>query len=119
MRTHDTCSTAMRLNQINAVHQANCEHLVGKSNKTLPEAMTSNHFMMPFIVSDGSLHTAGAGLNEFDLINNHRYTLSEIDSVIVKDFSRERMLHFDDFSFESLRPGQEIGDSVCDICLKW
>ena len=99
---------------INAVHQANCEHLIGKSNKTLPEAMTSNHFVMPFIVSDGSLHTAGAGLNEFDLINNHIYTLSEIDSVIAK----ERMLHFDDFSFESLRPGQEIGDSVCDLCLK-
>ncbi len=105
--------------QINAVHQANCEHLVGKSNKTLPEAMTSNHFVMPFIISDGSLHTAGAGLNEFDLINNHKYTLSEIDSVIAKEFSRERMLHFDDFLFESLRPVQEIGDSACDLCLKW
>jgi hypothetical protein len=94
MRTHETCSTAMRLGQINVVHQANCEHLDRKSNKTLPEAMTSNHFVMPFIVSDGSLHTAGAGLNEFDLINNHKYTLSEIDSVVVKEFSRERMLHF-------------------------
>ena len=74
---------------------------------------------MPFIVSDGSLHTAGAGLNDFDLINNHKNTLSEIDSVIAKEFSRERMLHFDDFLFESLRLGQEIGDSVCDLCLKW
>ena len=119
MRTHETCSTAMRLDQINAVRQANCEHLIGKSNKTLPEAMSSNHFVMPFIVSDGSLHTAGAGLNEFDLINNHKYTLSEIDSVIAKEFSRESMVQFDDFSFESLRPGQEIGDSVCDLCLKW
>ncbi len=33
--------------------------------------------------------------------------------------AREGMLHFNDFSFESLRPGQEIGDSVCDLCLKW
>ncbi len=73
--------------------------------------------MMPFIVSDGSLHTAGAGLNEFDLINNHKYTLSEIDSVIAKEFSREHMLHFADFLFESLRPGQEIKDSVCDLFL--
>ena len=81
--------------------------------------MTSNHFVMPFIVSGGSLQTAGAGLNEFDLINNHKYTLSEIDSVIAKEFSRESMVQFDDFSFESLRPGQEIGDSVCDLCLKW
>ncbi len=70
MRTHETCSTAMRLDQINAVHQANCEHLVGKSNTNLPEAMTLNHFVMPFIVSDGSLHTAGAGLNEFVLITH-------------------------------------------------
>ena len=81
--------------------------------------MSSNHFMMPFIVSDESLHTTGAGLNEFDHIYNHRYTLSEIDSVIVKEFSRERILYFDDFSFESLRSGQEIRDSVCDLCLKW
>ncbi len=76
----------MLLDQINAVHQANCEHLVGKSNKTSQEAGTSNHFVMPFILSDGSLHSAGAGLNEFDLINNHKYTLSEIDSVIAKEF---------------------------------
>jgi hypothetical protein len=85
-----------------------------KNNKTLPKAMDSDHFKMPFIVSDESLHTAGAGLNKFDLINN-----AEIDAVIVKEFSREQILHFNDCSFESLRPGEEIEDSVCDLCLKW
>ena len=31
-------------------------------------------FEMPFVVSDKSLHTAGAGLNEFDLIKEHKCT---------------------------------------------
>jgi hypothetical protein len=109
----------MRLNQINVVFQADCEHLVGKNNKTLLKAMDSDHFKMPSIVLDESLHTAGVGLNEFDLINKHRYTLAEIDAVIVEEFSCEQILHFNDCSFESLRPGEKIEDSVCDLCLKW
>ena len=75
--------------------------------------------MTPFIVSDESLHIAGAGLKELDLINKHRYTLSELGAVIVKEFSCEHILCFNGCSFESLRPGKEVDYNVCDLCLKW
>ena len=99
--------------------QMDTEHLHEKYIMTVINAGGSHLFNMPFNALGKTLHKAGDGLNEFDLINNHKYTLSEIDSVIAKEFSRESMVHFDDFLFESLRPGQEIGDSVCDLCLKW
>lgn len=76
-------------------------------------------FEMPFVVSDKSLHTAGAGLNEFDLIKEQRSTLLEIDETIIKEFSRERIIICNEDSFESLNPGEEIDDNVCDLCLKW
>ncbi len=77
------------------------------------------NFEMPFVVSDKSLHTAGAGLNEFDLINKQSCTLLEIDDTIIKEFSREQIILCYDYSFESLNPGEEIDDNVCDLCLKW
>jgi hypothetical protein len=77
------------------------------------------NFKMPFVVSDKSLHTAGAGLNEFDLIKEQRCTLLEIDNTIIKEFSREQIIICNDYSFESLNPGEEIDDNVCDLCLKW
>ena len=77
------------------------------------------NFEMPFVVSDKSLHTAGAGLNEFDLIKEKRYTLLEIDNTIIKEFSREQIIICNDYSFESLNPGEDIDDNVCDLCLKW
>jgi len=76
-------------------------------------------FEMPFVVSDKSLHTAGAGLNEFDLIKEHKCTLLEIDDTIIKEFSRKQIIICNDYSFESLNPGEEIDDNVCDLCLKW
>jgi hypothetical protein len=75
--------------------------------------------MMPFIVLDKLLHKAGAGLNELDLVNELRCTLAEIDNVIIKGFSCEQNLHFDDCSFGSPKPGKEFEDKVCDLCLKW
>ena len=76
---------------------------------------------MPFHVSIKSLHTAGAGLNEFDLIKEQRCTPLEIDDTIIKEFSREQIIIIicNDYSFESLNPGEEIDDNVCDLCLKW
>jgi hypothetical protein len=56
-----------------------------KKQKDSTNGSRSDHFMMPFIVLDKSLHKAGAGLNEFDLMNELRCTLAEIDNVIVKE----------------------------------
>ena len=67
-------------------------------------------FEMPFVVSDKSLHTAGAGLNEFDLIKEQRCTVLEIDDTIIKEFSREPIIICNEDSFESLNPGEEIDD---------
>jgi len=76
-------------------------------------------FEMPFDVSDKTLHTAGAGWNEFELIKEKRCTLLEIDDTIIKEFSREQIIFCNDYSFESLNPGEDIDDNVCDLCLKW
>ncbi len=76
-------------------------------------------FEMPFVVSDKSLHAAGAGLNEFDLIKQQRCTLLEIDNTIIKEFSHQHIIICNDYSFKSLNPGEEIDDNVCDLCLKW
>ena len=121
LRTHKTCSTMMRIDQINAVRQAEREHRVKINKMTPPKTTDSDYFKfdMPFVVSDKSLHTAGAGLNEFDLIKGQRCTLLEIDDTIIKEFSREQIIICNDFSFESLNPGKEIDDNVCDLCLKW
>jgi hypothetical protein len=66
------------------------------------------NFEMPFVVSDKSLHTAGAGLNEFDLIKEQRCTLLEIDDTIIKEFSREQIIICNDYSFELLNPGKKL-----------
>ena len=57
--------------------------------------------------------------NEFDLIKEQRCTLLEIDETIIKEFSREPIIICNEDSFESLNPGEEIDDNVCDLCLKW
>jgi len=51
-----------------------------------PKTTDSDYFKfeMPFVVSGKSLHTAGDGLNEFDLIKEKRYTLLEINDTIIK-----------------------------------
>jgi hypothetical protein len=116
-----TCSTMVRIDQINAVCQAEHEHHVKINKMTSPKTTDSDYFKfeMPFVVLDKSLHTAGAGLNKFDLIKEQRCTNLEIDDTIIKEFSREQIIICNDYSFESLNPGEEIDDNVCDICLKW
>ncbi len=74
--THKTCSTMMLIDQINAVCQAEREHHVEINKINPPETTDSDYFKfkMPFVVLIKSLHTAGAGLNEFDLIKEQRCT---------------------------------------------
>ncbi len=111
----------MRIDQINAVCQAEREHCVKINKMTPPKTTDSDYFKfeMPFVVSDKSLHTARAGLNEFNLTMEQRCTLLEIDDTIIKDFSRKQIIICNDYSFKSLNPGEEIDDNVCDLCLKW
>jgi hypothetical protein len=74
--------------QIKAVHQTECENLIQhQSHILLPRRANYDHFKMPFIVSDESLHMAGAGLNEFDLISIQKSTFSERDNLIVEEFA--------------------------------
>ena len=51
--------------------------------------------------------------------NGKVQNILEIDDTIIKEFSREQIIICNDFSFESLNPGKEIDDNVCDLCLKW
>ncbi len=83
----------MRIDQINAVRQAEREHCVEINKMTPPKTADSDYFKfeMPFVVSDKSLYTAGAGLNEFDLIKEQRCTLLEIDDTIIKEFPRKQI----------------------------
>jgi hypothetical protein len=92
---------------------------LSKNKKTLPNGADSDHFMMPLIVSDKSLHAAGASLNEFDLIFGQRYALAVIDDAIIKEFSPDQILYFNDCLLETLKPGEEIDDNVCGLRLKW
>ncbi len=91
LHTHETCSTMMCIDQINAVHQAEHEHRV-KINKITPPKTTGYDyfkFEMPFVVSDKSLHTAGAGLNDFGLcVTTREKSDSEVNVVIRKSYSR-------------------------------
>jgi hypothetical protein len=64
-------------------------------NKMNPPKTTDSDyfkFEMPFVVSDKSLHTAGAGLNKFDLIKEQRCNILEIDNTIIKEFSHKQII---------------------------
>ncbi len=74
---------------------------------------------MPFIVLDKSLHTSGVGSKEFNLLNGNEKALPSMDATIHKDFSQEEPIVITKQSLESLLPGNEIDESVCDLCLKW
>ena len=88
LRTPETCSTAMRIDQINAVRQAQCainpvpsrdiqgqgaqmayrvcikcEGLLTNNASTITTNSDCFKFEIPFSVLDKSLLTAGAGLN--------------------------------------------------------
>ncbi len=42
-----------------------------------------------------------------------------MDATIHKDFYQEEAIVITRQSLESLLPGNEIDESVCDLCLKW
>ena len=88
--------------------------------KTQSESpLCEDYFTMPFIVSDKSLHTSGIGSKEFDLLDGNETALPSMDATIHKDFSHEESIVITSQSFESLLPGKEIDESVCDLCLTW
>ncbi len=81
--------------------------------------LCKHYFTMPFIVLDKSLHTSGIGSEEFNLLDGHKTALPSVDATIHKDFSHEESIVITSQSFESLLPGKEMGESVCDLCLTW
>jgi hypothetical protein len=87
-----------------------------------PQSKTSlyeDYFTMPFIVLDKSLHTAGVGSKEFNLLDGNEKASLSMDVAIHKDFSQEEPIVITRQSFESLLPGNKVDESVCDLCLKW
>ncbi len=81
--------------------------------------LCKHYFTMPFVASDRSLHTSGIGSEEFNLLDGHETALPLMDATIHKDFSHEEPIVITSQSFESLLPGKEIDESVCDLCLPW
>ncbi len=74
---------------------------------------------MPFNASGKTLHKAGVGLNEFDLIINHSGSVTDLDNAIHEKFSHDMTFQFNGCGFESLIPGKDIEDNVCDLCINW
>jgi hypothetical protein len=88
--------------------------------KTQSETPLCKHyFTMPFIILDKSLHASGIGSEEFNLLDGHEKALPSIDATIHNNFSHEEPIVIMSRSFESLLPGKEIDESVCDLCLTW
>ena len=82
-------------------------------------SLSEDYFTMPFVVSDKSLHSSGIRSREFDLLEGNETALPSIDGIIHKGFSHEEPVVITSQSFESLSPGNEIDDLVCNLCLKW
>jgi len=76
-------------------------------------------FCMPFISSDKTLHKSGDGLNEFDLSSKQTKSYQDSDNAIHEKYSSQMILNFNGGSFQSLIPGQDIDDNVCDLCIDW
>jgi hypothetical protein len=88
--------------------------------KTQSETPLCEHyFTMPFVVVDKSSHISGIGSEEFNLLDGHEKASPSMDATIHKDFSHEEPIVITSQSFESLLPGKEIDESVCDLCLTW
>jgi hypothetical protein len=95
------------------------EHLHEKDIMTLINGGRSRVFDMPFNASGKTLHKAGVGLNEFDLIIKHSGSVTDLDNAIHEKFSHDMKLQFNGCSFELLIPGKDIEDNVCDLCISW
>ncbi len=82
-------------------------------------SLCEDYFTMPFVVSDKSLHTCGIGSREFNLLDGNETALPSMDGIIHKVFSHEEPIVITSQSFESLLRGNEIDESVYNLCLKW
>jgi hypothetical protein len=118
-RVFDTYSTNLQQDQLHAVYKARCEHSIAMMKTQSESPLCEDYFTMPFVVSDKSLHTSGIGSKEFDLLDGNETALPSMDATIHKDFSHEESIFITSQSFESLLPGKETDDSVCDLCLTW
>ncbi len=99
--------------------ELNNEHLYEKDIMTLINGGGSHVFDMPFNASGKTLHKAGVGLNEFDLIIKHSGSVTDLDNTIHEKFSHDTKLQFFGCSFELLIPGKDIEDNVCDLRINW
>ncbi len=64
------------------------------------------------------IHQVSDQKNSIYLMKNE-LALPSMDAIIHKDFSQGEPIVITRQSFESLLPGKEIDESVCDLCLKW
>jgi hypothetical protein len=118
-RVFDTFSMDLWQEQLQAVYKAQYEHSIAMIT---PQSRISSHedyFTMPFVVLDKSIHTSGVRSKEFNLLDGNEIALPSMDAIINKDFSQEEPIVITRQSFESLLPGKEIDESVCDLSLKW
>ncbi len=99
--------------------QMDTKHLYEKYIMTVINAGGSHLFDMPFNALSKTLHKTGDGLNEFDLIIKHSSSETDLDDAIHEKFSHDIKLQFNDCSFESLIPGKDIEDNLCDRCINW
>ncbi len=102
-----------------AVYKARYDHSIAIITPQSKTSLYEDYFTMPFIVLEKSLHTSGVGSKEFNLLDRNEKTLPSMDATICKDFSQEEPIVITRQSLESLLPGNEIDESVCDLCLKW
>ncbi len=109
----------MQQDQFQAVYKAWYEHSNAMMKTQSETSLCEDYFTMPFVVFDKSLHTSGIGSREFDLLDGNKTALPSIDGIIHKVFSHEEPVVIMSQSFESLLLGNEIDESVCNLCLKW
>jgi hypothetical protein len=97
--------------------QMNTKHLHENYIMTVINAGSPCLFDMPFNALGKTLHKAGDGLNEFDLIIKYSSSVTNLDNAIHEKFSHDMKLQFNHCSFELLIPGIDIEDNVCDLCI--
>jgi hypothetical protein len=99
--------------------QMDTKHLHEQYIMTVNNAGGSRLFNMPFNALGKTLHKAGDGLNEYDLIIKHSGSVKDLDNAIHENFYHGMKLQLNDCSFEFLIPGKDIEDNVCDLCINW
>ncbi len=109
----------MQQEQLQAVYKAQYEHSIAMITPQSKTSSNEDYFTMPFVASDKSIHTSGVESKEFNLLDGNEIALLSMDTIIHKDFPQEEPIVITRQSLESLLPGKEIDESVCDLCLEW